>query len=216
MREPFPLQWPDGWSRTAPDERKRSRFVNQRKERLGVTLALNEVLAELRRMGASNVVLTSNLPTRRDGLPYGDGRAGDPGIAVWFVLRDQERVFACDCWTTPADNMHAIALSIEALRGLERWGAADVVARAFAGFRALPAGDDAHAGTRSDPHTKRHWRDVLDVRSTDLTNVDLLAIVKARYRNLMKTAHPDAGAASSARAVELNIALEEATKDLTP
>ena len=96
MRNPFPLQWPDGWRRTPVDERKPSRFF------YGFTDSLSSVLDEFRKIGAENVVVTSDLPTRRDGRPYASGRAetGDSGIAVWFVLQGQERVWACESSVT--------------------------------------------------------------------------------------------------------------------
>jgi hypothetical protein len=47
--------------------------------------------------------------------------------------------FACDRWDSVADNVQAIRKTIEALRGIERWGTGDMVQRAFAGFVALPS-----------------------------------------------------------------------------
>src|SRR5690348_12280774 len=119
-REPFPLQWPDGWKRWPPDDRRRSKFGFKSSGQVSLSNALFFLRAELDRLGTANAVITSDLPTRNDGLPYADGRATDPGIAVWFMLPDergnmQERVFACDKWRSPAENMQAIAMSIEAM-----------------------------------------------------------------------------------------------------
>lgn len=124
MREPYPLQWPPGFSRTASADRRDSRF-GRGVFKVGLAIARTDVITELDRLGAANYIITTDLPTRRDGLPYADGRSNDPGVAVWFILDDKERVFACDKWKTHAENMRAIALSIEAMRGLERWGMAD-------------------------------------------------------------------------------------------
>lgn len=219
-REPFPLQWPDGWKRTKQGLRERSRFGFR--GQVSFAQARNELLVELERLGAANVVITTDLPTRNDGLPYASGRADDPGVAVWFVMRDgsrwHERVFACDKWRTHAENMTAIARSIEAMRGLDRWGAGDVVARAFAGFAALPAGDsDTPAALKKQP-----WREVLGRAANgaplipwpeDLARDELLAVVKSRYRKLIQLAHPDAGG-SHDRAAELNAAMAEAEAEL--
>lgn len=220
LREPFPLQWPESWARTPQDERRKSKFGHRGSGQVSLSGALYFLREELSRLGAANAVITSDLPTRNDGLPYADGRATDPGIAVWFMLPDdrgqmQERVFACDKWRTPAENMQAIALSIEAMRGLDRWGAGDVVARAFAGFNALPPGSgDEHA----PPPKKRPWRRVFDI-ATNLNDVltkdDLLALVRSRHRMQIKAAHPDAGG-SHELAAELNAALSEAEAELQP
>jgi len=216
MREPFPLQWPDGWQRTPASERQRSRFGHA--GQVGFSQARRDLLLELERLGAANVVLTTDLPVRADGLPYAaSGRVDDPGVAVWFVLANQrgdheERVFACDKWRTHAENMRSIALSIEALRGLERWGATDVVNRAFAGFTALPPG----SGEEDAPPApkKRPWREILGgAWPAELGRAELLVIARARHRELIRKHHPDAGG-DTAKAAELNVAIAEAEKEL--
>ncbi len=201
-RDPFPLQWPEGFARTRTDMRMRSRFGHR--GQVSFSQARRDLLVELERLGAANAVLTSDLPVRNDGLPYANGRASDPGIAVWFVLDGAERVFACDRWLSHAENMTAIAKSVEAMRGLERWGMADVVARVIGGFSALPPGAPA----------KRDWRDVLEVESlSTLAPDDLLAVAKSRHRQLIQHHHPDRGG-DPARAAEINAALAEAEAEL--
>jgi hypothetical protein len=156
-------------------------------------------------------VITSDLPKRNDGLPYANASCSDPGIAVWWVENGRELVIACDRWTTVALNMRAIDLSLEALRGLDRWGASEMVRRAFAGFAALPPG----APEVPEKPVRRNWREVFVVLALGhLANSDLLAIVKARHRKLIAEAHPDAGG-DGAIAAELNAALDDAEKELT-
>jgi hypothetical protein len=181
--------------------------------------AAKELHAEFGRLGASRVVITSMLPTRHDGLPYSDGRVdkSDPGIAVWCVLEGHERVFACDRWLTPGENMRAIALSIEAMRGLSRWGMADAKEKAFAGFAALPAGSGETVNAAPVKPPKRPWREVFALGPLGekgvLGNSDLLAIVKQRYRERVAAAHPDRGG-SVELAAELNEARADAEKEL--
>jgi hypothetical protein len=208
-REPYPLQWPDGWRRTRPNERKRSRFGDGKTPMSAYSTA-QALVSELERLGATRVVITSFLPTRPDRLPYSDGRSEDPGVAVWCSLPDaagilRERVFACDKWTTAAENMRAIELSVAAMRGLERWGMTDIVGRVVAGFAALPSG----------PPPKPSWRAVFGVEGMKLEGDDLLAVVKARYRKQVATAHPDAGG-SHDRVAALTEAFREAEFAITP
>jgi hypothetical protein len=200
--DPFPLQWPEGWKRTPPADRATSRFVT------GMQRALKSLYLELERLGAANVIVTSDLPTRTNGQPYGD--AADTGISVWFVLDDQERVFACDRWLSAAENVRAIALSIEAIRGMERWGANDIVARAFSGFKALPAANDDYAG--SIPHTYPYWRNVLTVNGRPMPTGVPLGYVRRAYRQAMKTAHPDLGGTHE-MAVALGTAMQDAERE---
>jgi hypothetical protein len=214
-RDPFPLQWPDGWKRTKPVLREKSRFGFRGSGLVSFSHARQQLLDELARLGAANVVLTSDLPVRNDGLPYANGRSDDPGIAVWFVLDRQERVFACDKWKTHAENMTAIARSIEAMRGLDRWGAGDVVSRAFAGFAALPPGGEPFVAGQAPAVVKRTWQEVFEVGALVevVANADMLAIVRARHRDKIKQHHPDLGGDAEI-AVELNAALAEAEDEL--
>lgn len=138
-------------------------------------------------------------------------RGDDPGIAVWFEYKRLERVLACDRWYRPEENLRAIAKSIEAMRGLERWGVADVMERVFTGFAtALPAG----------PPVERPWRDVLGGTwpGADLDAADVLAIAKARHRRLISDLHPDDPdhGDSTARVAEINAALDAAERELAP
>lgn len=53
---------------------------------------------------------------------------------------DHEYVLACDLFNEVRLNMHAIALTVEAMRQIERCGASSMLERAFRGFMAaLPA-----------------------------------------------------------------------------
>lgn len=220
-REPFPLQWPENAKRTAPAFRNRSRFGVR--GQVSFANAHMQLRAELGRFGAVNSVITTDLPLRVDGVPYATGRMVDPGVAVWFVLPDttgkpSEHVFACDVWLSIAENMTGIAKTIEALRGMDRWGVADAVTRAFAGFAALPPGNaEAPPPAPSGP-VVRPWREVLGGTWPPpgvCSDADLLAIANARYRAGVSVAHPDRGGSTDAMA-ELNLAMETAKAELAP
>lgn len=223
-REPFPLQWPDGFKRTPADKRQRSKFGFKNSGQVSFSHALQELREEVERLGAANVVITSDLPTRNDGTPYapGDKRVQDPGIAVWCIVPDdhgnqQERVFACDRWISHAENMTGIAKSLDAIRGLGRWGMADVVARAMGGFAALPPGSGDEYVPPAPPPKARPWREVLNMRGSimeALDKADQIAIAKTRHRDAIKKAHPDAGGTHEL-AAEINAALAAAEQELS-
>jgi DnaJ-domain-containing protein 1 len=115
----------------------------------------------------------------------------DPGVAFYFDLDGRPHVLACDRWDTVQDNIAAIAAHIEALRGQERWGVADLQ-QAFAGHVALPAPEQ--------------WWQILGVTSRATS-----AEIDAAWREKMRSAHPDAGG-SDAAAARLNQAREEGKK----
>lgn len=121
MTKRYPLQWPEGWTRTEREKRKHSRFT------IGHAAAEYELELELRRLGATDAVLTTNMDTAR--MPQ------DPGVAVYFTYNKQASACACDQYLQLKDNMLSIAHSIKALRGIKRWGAAEMMARAVSGFK---------------------------------------------------------------------------------
>lgn len=186
----FPLYWPEGAPRTESWKRRRAPF----KTMLGT--ARENLVRELKLLGAGNKVISTNLPLRPDGLfRIYDGKLEDPGVAVYFRHDRADRAMCCDRWDTLAANIQAIAKTIEALRGIERWGSGDMVARAFAGFASLPA-----------PATD--WRAVFGGYEAHG-----LAAVRSRYKALALEAHPDRGG-STEQMARLNAAMEAAEREL--
>lgn len=193
MIDVYPLAWPAGKPRTPPHRVERSRF-----EPGSRPTEVSNVKAELHRLGARNVIVSTNLRLRGDGLPYARDRAPqDCGIAVYFDYAGGQKCFACDRWATIEENLRAVFKSIEAIRGLERWGSKSFVDAAFTGFAALPAPGAA---------TKRPWRAVFDMPSG--WNLSI-AEVTARYRELAKERQHDHD-----QSVELNLAREEANEEV--
>lgn len=169
----FPLQWPVAWPRTKYPEWSRFRVTQYE--------AQNGILRELNLLGATDVIISTNIPLRRDGLPYASAKAPeDQGVAVYFKLNGSDQCIPCDKWRTIAENMRAIENTISALRGLERWGAKEMVNAAFRGFRALPE------SIIMGPGTARLWYEVLGVAP----DADPAVIIGA-YRGLIKKYHPD-------------------------
>jgi hypothetical protein len=129
-------------------------------------------------MGGSKVVISTNVPLRNDGFPRASApEPKDAGVAVYFRYKDKDMVFACDKYHYTRENIYAIAKTIEALRGIERWGASDMMERAFAGFQGLPA------------TASQSWRDVLNLHAPVISKDD----VEAAFRQLARLHHPDMG-----------------------
>lgn len=171
----YPLQWPAGRPRTKAPENTWA-FMRSTRTRYTVSQACQLVLDELRRMGVHQVVISTNLRVRLDGLPYSDQpKPKDAGAAIYFQHQGRPVCFACDKWTFVEDNLRAISLTLEAVRGMERWGAASIEAT-FTGYAALPA----PAGSQ--------WWEVLGVMPHYPANE-----IRATYRALVKLHHPDAG-----------------------
>lgn len=169
-----PLAWPVGWKRTPPRERDRTTFTSGGSI-ITVWKAIQRLRAELQRLNASDVILSTNLRIRLDGWPYSDQKTpDDPGAAVYFRLKKQDRCLACDAWNSVAGNVAALAAHVDALRRIDRYRVG-TIEQAFAGYTALPPATDA-------------WWLVFDLpRTATFDQVD------ARFRELAKVAHPDAG-----------------------
>lgn len=209
----YPLQWPAGWPRTAPGEVRPGKFGTKKQKpgqhwqsTVDITLAqaTQRVLEELARMGLNrdDIVISTNVKLRLDGLPRSDQRApADPGAAVyWETRKGERRVMAIDQYSKVEHNLAAIAATLDAMRAIERHGGARVLERAFTGFTALPA-----------PAAARSWRQVLDF-GAQYTPTD--GELRRRYRSLASQRHPDKPGGSDAAMSELNVALKEAEQEL--
>lgn len=169
----YPLAWPDAWPRSK--RRERSRF--------DVTFANArcDLATELDRFGARYPLLSTNVELRLDGQPYANrAEPSDPGVAVYFEHNGKQKVFACDKWDRVKDNMRAITKTIEAFRGIDRWGAGQMLERAFTAFDALPA-------PMASGYIKPWW-EVLGC-----SEHAPIPVRKAAYREAAKAAHPDNG-----------------------
>jgi DnaJ-domain-containing protein 1 len=143
----------------------------------------DEVVKQLDLLRARNVVISTNMQPRGDGLPYAKQREPqDSGVAVYFDLNGEQQCIPCDKWDTVAQNLRAVALTIEALRGIERWGAKEMVNAAFRGFKALPA------EAIITPYTAKPWHEVLELAPTASPET-----IKAAYRSMLHRHHPDKG-----------------------
>jgi hypothetical protein len=186
----YPLYWPEGWVRTKMPQR--ARFDTS------MANARDGLLNSIRMMGGKQIVLSTNIPLRQDGLPYARyTNSKDTGVAVYFQLNKTPQVFACDKWDKIEDNMQAIRKTIEAIRGIERWGSSEMMNRIYRGFQALPHVSSA---------TNESWWNILGVDP----NASIDEIEKA-YKRKAKEAHPDMGGSNEAFIKHTN-ALEQARK----
>lgn len=137
----FPLAWPDGWPRTPPHRREQSHPFGGARFPLTFDRARQQLLEELVRLRAQKIILSTNVPLRQDGQPYANAataRMDDPGVAVYFRLKDRPLAMARDGFANIAANMRSLFLAVDGLRQLERHGGGYMMERAFSGFAALP------------------------------------------------------------------------------
>lgn len=197
--EAYPLSWPIGRPRTRTPQRH-AHFDRDR----SMWDASIKVERELELLGAKNIVISTNVPLRRDGLPRSNvGRIMDNGAAVYFTILTRKNIglptcLACDRWDKVEHNLWAIALWIEAERQQLRNGVG-TIEQAFAGFRALPM---STGGVSC-------W-EVLGIKpgaSADEIN--------SAWRDRAKAAHPDTGGSHEAM-TNLNTERDQALSMVQP
>lgn len=172
----YPLSWPVGWKRFEGC-RSTSRFGHHG-NRPSVAKGTKLVLDELRLMGVPDyqVVISTNIQLRLDGLPYSNqAKINDPGAAAFWRDGEKRLVIACDRWATVGENLYTIGKTIEATRAIERWGAV-TTEQAFAGYAAL--------NEKTEPSC---W-EILQIvpPATEQQILDA-------YRRMARSTHPDNG-----------------------
>lgn len=201
--KPYPLSWPLSAVRTPDRKRLDSRFGRKsggRLRRLTVADSRKGLLSELDRFEARLVVISSNIQLRQDGYPMSGRREpDDPGVAVFFQRGGKNIAIACDQYRRAADNMKALAVTIESLRRIERHGSSNLFEQAFSGFEALPE-------VREESHWSR-WSPTLRV-SPDAS----LADCESAYRSMAARLHPDLPTGNAEEMVKINLAIEGARK----
>jgi hypothetical protein len=204
-----------GWKRTPSAKRTEGRFTTKRysgsrQEPVTVAEAVDRLLNELQRMavGERDITISTNVEPTLTGRPRsGERKPADPGVAVYWRDMGQNRCMAIDRYTDVAQNIAALAATIEAMRAIERHGGAAILDRAFTGFAALPA--PIVAGM------KRPWWEVLECAPTSRSS----EVIEHSFRRMASRYHPDKAPQGeqeefTRRMAEINQARDEALREL--
>jgi len=193
-------QWPRGHERTPVEERTQSRFDSSYRK----TMELLE--RELRMIGAASVVLQLDIhegSIRQDGLPYANARVGaeDSGVVLSFDLDDQHLMYPCDTYQSWQDNLRAIALTLQNLRAVDRYGVSKS-GEQYVGWRALPADVDRAMSREEAATILVRTAGVSEEDRVDaiesLSKIGIYPDLRWIYRKAAANAHPDAGGTTAA------------------
>jgi hypothetical protein len=159
-----------------------------------------ELLAdELRHLDAKQVVVELALgesDLRLDGMPRANARLAHDGVRIslqskWGPLRYETAEFTAASWRRQDGwqvNVRAIALSMEALRKVDRYGVSKR-GEQYRGWRAIPMSTDGAALIAT-----REALDYLATFAPDGTSpAALLHNLDDVVRRAVKATHPDAG-----------------------
>lgn len=161
---------------------------------------LEDLAYELDSLDAGEVTIEAAVTAadvRRDGMLRSNAKVTHPGVRLSFQTRELgDMSFTCDTftctwgksWRMPAwqANVRAIALSLTALRAVDRYGATQ--GQQYAGFAALPPGSGATAmGGMTRDEALSIIGSFGSVPVMDQTDDDL----RRAYRKARAKAHPD-------------------------
>jgi len=127
---------------------------------------------------------------RRDGGVHARATPVSPAVRVSFNSDQGPLLYACDRYNTWQDNVRAIALSLEALRKVARYGVADS-GEQYRGWQAISNRPNEMSREQAAEFIA-HWSDQPGYAT--VTGADLLAtptLIREIYRQAAKRAHPD-------------------------
>lgn len=178
-----PLRW-DG-PKTPADDRRQSPF------RAGFKQTLDLLDIELWHLDARDVVVELDIAEsdlRRDGWPRATARPAFPGVRLAFASKHGPLIYATDSCAFWQDNLRSIALGLEALRAVDRYG---VTKRGeqYRGWAALPAAPAAGTKDAAAAEVGRlaGWDTSLDWMDP--------SVVRLAVRKAARRCHPDTGGA---------------------
>lgn len=163
--------------------------------------------AELERVYARDVELKTMHTydqRRSDGWPRADRQPPHPGVILTFEkyigynpeTSQSEYValrFPCDTFRLWEDNVRAVALALEALRKVDRYGI--TTGSQYSGYKALPAADLGVNGLTPELAAQfiADSADMGNVPSVAKSILDTPAFADSVYRAAAKNLHPDKG-----------------------
>lgn len=130
---------------------------------------------------------------RIDGAIRANAKPHSQQVAVSFESKDGPLLFACGRFTTWQDNLRAIALGLEALRKVDRYGITQSDEQ-YTGFRALPPGVPMPAAKMTLDEAARFLIEQSGGEGWSVERVLNDADVASQlYRLAARKLHPDAG-----------------------
>jgi hypothetical protein len=101
---------------------------------------LDKLEYELGKLCATDILIEAGFSLealRNDGWPRGGTTPSHPGVVLYFKSPDGAMEFPCGTYTRFESNMHAIALTLENLRAIDRYGVT-LGHQQYIGFASLP------------------------------------------------------------------------------
>jgi hypothetical protein len=208
-------EWPDGvtlgaireWpgQLRAHSQREHSRFktsgyeggYRRKSTPLSSTLELlDRELTQLRATDRTLLVAIAPQDFRLDGKPRAQAKAEHPGVILSFRTKLGQLSYPCDTFTTWQDNLRAIALALEALRKIDRYGVT-TNGEQYRGFLALESSMTALGSIGNSQQALRILFDAAEMIVEDGVTYEPDALRRIVRKALFRT-HPDTSSAAPA------------------
>ena len=170
----------DNWPGAVTPEWKRKRAPF----RSAYAKTLDLLESELKHLKASDILIQAHLrreDIRNDGWPRSAARPSKPGVIVTFKGAGGQMSFPCYRFDGWEDNLRAIALSLEALRMVDRYGVTRNNEQ-YRGFTALPPASDGRAYAITFLSRMTGWQES-----------QVKGDPQGAYRLAARACHPDTG-----------------------
>jgi hypothetical protein len=191
--------WPGEKTKYPKSSPFRSRYVQ----------TLDDLETELNHLKAKEIVLQAAIDwqdIRNDGWPKSNAAFRDAGVILTFQTKDGPLSFPCDAYNDWQANLRAIALSLEALRAVNRYG---VTRRAeqYQGWKRIAPPSDQPFGNKED--AARFIQSMLDEQAGFSVNtlINYATERQMAYRRAAAKLHPDTPGGSHDQFVKLQAAL---------
>ncbi|HTB10966.1 MAG TPA: hypothetical protein VK752_05320 [Bryobacteraceae bacterium] len=122
------------WTRVPALGYERSQF------KMAYNRTLDLLITELVKLDAREVLIEAGFPREKirvDGWPFQGATPTHPGVVLYFKTAEGAMEFPCGTYGRFEENIHAIALTLENLRAIDRYGVT-LGHQQYAGFLALP------------------------------------------------------------------------------
>jgi hypothetical protein len=130
---------------------------------------------------------------RNDGWPKSSARPTQPGVVLSFSTKKGRITMPCDRYTGWESNLRAIALTLEHLRAVERYGVTTEEQEQYTGWLKLPAASAVDEKTEL-AKILIHHASVAYVPSQVVAD---LKIFDSVWREAARRTHPDRGGISA-------------------
>lgn len=185
--------------------------------RAGYLDTLNLLEEELNKLRAREIVLQAAISwddIRNDGWPKSNARFLHAGVILTFEAKGGALSFPCDTYSNWQANLRAIALSLEALRSVNRYGVTKRDEQ-YQGWKALPPASDSADSPFTSKEKAAEFIAALalgqcssgDLLAAIRNAIDFPDIRQNLYRRAAAETHPDRAGGSHDKFVRLQAAL---------